>query len=45
MDEVTGEMIKGGGNKVIDWIWSLCNLAFESDVVTEYWISAVIVPL
>ena len=24
-DEVTGEMIKGGG----DWIWRLCNMAFE----------------
>ena len=23
-DEVTGEMIKGGGNRVVDWIWRLC---------------------
>ena len=29
MDEVTGEMIKGGGYRVVDWIWRLCNMAFE----------------
>ena len=28
-DKITGEMIKGGDNKV-DWIRSLCNTAFES---------------
>ena len=27
-DEVTGEMIKGGGDRVVDWISRLCNLAF-----------------
>ena len=26
----TGEMIKGGGNRVVDWIWKLCNMTFES---------------
>ena len=31
-DEVTGEMIKDGGNRVVDWIWRLCNMAFESGV-------------
>ena len=44
-DEITGEMIKGGGDRVVDWIWRLCNMAFESGVVPEYWRSAVIVPL
>ena len=29
-DEVTGEMIKGEGDRVVDWIWRMCNLAFES---------------
>ena len=33
-DEVMGEMIKGGSNMVVDWIWRLCNRAFESDVVS-----------
>ena len=23
-DEVTGESIKGGGNRVVDWIWRRC---------------------
>ena len=44
-DEVTGEIIKGRGDRVGDWIWRLCNMAFESGVVPEDWISAVIVPL
>ena len=28
-----GEMIKGEGDGVMDWIWRLCNMAFESDVI------------
>ena len=44
-DEVTGEMIKGGGDKVEDCIWRLCNMAFESGFVPEDCRSAVIVPL
>ena len=43
-DEVTGEMIKGGGDRVIDWIWKLCSMAFESGGVPEDWRS-MIVPL
>ena len=27
-DEVTGEIIKGRGDKVVDWIGRLCNMAF-----------------
>ena len=38
-------MIEGGGNRVVDWIWRLCNMAFEGGFVPEYWRSAVIVPL
>ena len=34
-NEVTGEMLKGGGNKVVDWILRLCNMAFQSGVVLE----------
>ena len=34
-DVITGEMIKGGGDMVVDWIWRLCNMVFESDVVSE----------
>ena len=38
-------MVKGEGDMVVDWIWRLCNLAFESGVVPEDWRSFVIVPL
>ena len=34
-DKITGEMIKSGDDRVNDWIWSLCNMAFESGVVSE----------
>ena len=32
-DENTEEMIKGGGDRVVDWIWRLYNMSFESGVV------------
>ena len=35
-------MIKGGGDRVVDWIW---RLDFERGVVPEDWRSAVIIPL
>ena len=38
-------MIKCGGDRVVDWIWRLCNMAFESGVAPGDWRSAVIVPL
>ena len=44
-DEVTGEMIKGGSDRVVDWMWRLCNMAFESGGVPEDWRAAVIDPL
>ena len=44
-DKFVGEMIKGRCNRVLDWIWSLCNMAVENGVVPEDWISAMIVPL
>ena len=40
-DEITGEMIKGGVYRVVDWIWRLCNMAYESSVVSDDWRSAV----
>ena len=44
-EEFTGGMIKSGGDRVVDWIWRLCHMAFESGVGPEDWISAVIIPL
>ena len=43
-DEVTGEMVKDRCDLVLEWIWSLCNMGFESGGVPENWRS-VIVPL
>ena len=44
-DEITGGMIKGGGDRMVDWIWRLCNMVLERGVVPEDWRSAVIVTL
>ena len=44
-DEITGVIIKGGSDRVVEWIWRLCNIDFESGVVPENWRSTVIVPL
>ena len=34
-----------GGERVVDWIWNLCNRALKSGVGLEDWRSALIVPL
>ena len=44
-DEITGEMMKGGGDRILDYIWRLCNKAYENGVVTKDWRSVVFVPL
>ena len=38
-------MVKSGGDMVVDWIWSLCNIIFENGAVPEDWKSVVIVAL
>ena len=32
-DEIIGERIKCGDDRMVDWIWRLCNMVFESGVV------------
>ena len=44
-DEVTGRMIKVGGDRVVDWIWRLGKMVFERGVVPENWRFAVTVLL
>ena len=39
------KMIKCGTDMVVEWIWRLCNMSFESGVLPEDWRSAVIAPL
>ena len=44
-DGVCGEMLKFGGELVVDWIWKMCRLAWEEGKVPEDWKSGIIVPL
>ena len=44
-DEATGEMIKGRSERVMEWIWSVFNIAFESGVLPEDWRSAMNISL
>ena len=44
-NEITGEILQGGDDMVVDWIWSMCSMVVESGVDSEDWISAVIVTL
>ena len=34
---VIQEMIKDKANRVVNWIWRLCNMAVERDVIPEDW--------
>ena len=34
-DEITGDMIKNGGDGVVDWIWRLCNTEEELKAMVE----------
>ena len=36
-NEITEEIIKGRGDRVVHWVWMLCNIAFESGIVPEDW--------
>ena len=38
-------MVNGEDDMVVDWIWRMCNMAFESGVVSEDCSFTVIVPL
>ena len=44
-DEITGKVVKDGDNRVVNWIWRLCNMTFESGAVPEDWKSVEIVQL
>ena len=45
IDGVCGEMLKYGGDSIVEWIWKLCKLAWEEGRVPEDWKSGIIVPL
>ena len=45
IDGVCGEMLKYGGDSIVEWIWKLCKLAWEEGRFPEDWKSGIIVPL
>src|SRR5277367_1651220 len=45
VDNVTPEMLKEGGEEMVEWLSKLCNKAFEEGSVPEDWKSAIIVPI
>ncbi len=44
-DGTIAEMLKYGGEIVVDWMVWICNLAREQSKVSEDWRKAIIVPL
>ncbi len=44
-DGITAEMLKYGGEIVVDWMMWICSLAWEQNEVPEDWRKAIIVPL
>ena len=45
IDGITAEMLKFGGEVVIDWMHLICNSAWEQGVVPEEWMRAIMVPV
>ncbi len=45
LDGMTAEVLKYGGEIVVDWMMWVCNLAWEQSKVPEDWRKAIIVPL
>ena len=44
-DGVIGEMIKNGGNQVIDFFVKLCNVLFDKGIFPDCWSQSLILPL
>ena len=42
-NKITGKIVEGEGDMMVDWIWRLYNMTFVSSLVPEYWRFAVIV--
>ena len=45
VDGVTAEMLKAGGETVVEWLHWICCLAWEQGVVPDEWVMAIIVPI
>ncbi|MEL7177812.1 MAG: reverse transcriptase domain-containing protein [Pseudomonadota bacterium] len=45
VDGVTAEMLKAGGEAVVEWLTSICQRAWEEGEVPAEWVQAIIVPI
>ncbi len=45
IDGITPEMVKHGGDAVVEWLTIICDLAWRQGEVPDEWKKAVIVPL
>jgi len=45
VDGITAEMLKFGGEVVIDWMHVICNLAWKQGAVPGDWVKAIMVPI
>ena len=45
VDGVSAEMLKAGGETVVEWMHWICCLAWEQGVVPEEWVQAIIIPI
>ncbi len=45
MDGITAEMLKYGGDAVVEWMVLLCDCAWKKRKVLDDWKKAIIVPL
>ena len=43
IDGITPEMLKYGGEVVVEWMWFICKLAWRQKEVPEEWRNAIIV--
>ena len=44
-DDITGEMLKAGGEKLLDWLLRICSAVWSSERVPEDWKKGVIIKL
>ena len=45
VDGITAEMLRFGGEVVIDWMHLICNLAWKQGTVPKDWVKAIMVPI
>ena len=45
VDGITAEMLKYGGESVIEWMHRICQMAWEEEKVPDDWTKAVIIPV